>query len=430
MDTVYIKTFGCSNNFHESEVMVGLLKKEGYKVIYDHDKVVEAGCIILNICTVKGDNVALKEIRKVNDLYPAKALIIAGCVPKETQQEILKLFPNASFISTHNIKHISEVVNEALGGGSTEMLDFNQEVKICLPKVRMNPVISIIPIASGCMSSCNYCSVKLIKGELMSFPKEMILEEVNKSVRQGCKEIFLTAQDTAVYGQDIGCTLPDLLKDIVKIEGNYLIRLGMANPAYVLKYLDELIEVFKNKHMYKFIHIPVQSGNNEILAKMNRKYTVTQFKKIVNKFRKEIPMITIATDIICGYPGETKKQFEDSVKLVEYIKPDVLNISRYVKRNGTVAGKLRSLKNKTVKERSQLLTEKFHFFAFEQNMKWKNWEGNVLIDEVGKEGTGTMIGRNYGYRPVIVEGEYKLGEILRVKVLKITKFDLRAVIIK
>ena len=423
-DKIFIKTFGCSNNFHESEVMAGLLQESGYIITQDP---VKASLIIINICTVKGDKNPLKEIKLTHNKYPAKKLLIAGCIPKETHQRIRKVSKEISFISTHNITKITKTVNEVLGDNTIEELTPGNETKICLPKVRQNPVISIIPIASGCLSNCAYCSVKKIKGHLFSYPKEKIIEEVKKSINDGAKEIYLTAQDTGCYGEDINTSLPELLKEIINLKGNFLIRLGMANPNFVKKHLKELIEIFKHKHMYKFLHIPVQSGNDEILKDMNRNYTAEEFKTIITEFRKAIPEITIATDIIVGFPGETEEQFKDTLKLVDDIQPPVLNISRYSRRPGTKAAFKKEILSRTVKERSRELTDKFIFIAFNQHMKWKHWAGNIIIYEQGKD--NTMIGRNYAYKPVIVQGSYPLGRVLKVKIIKIGKHDLRGEVI-
>ena len=198
----------------------------------------------------------------------------------------------------------------------------------------------------------------------------------------------------------------------------------MLNPNHVIEFLDELIEIYKSDKIFKFLHIPVQSGNNEILKAMKRKYTVEQFKEIIDKFKKEIPEITIATDIICGFPGETEEQFYDSLELIKQIKPSVLNISRFWPRPKTKAAEMENqIHSKETKKRSTLMTDIFHNIARMQNERWLGWQGDVLIDEKGKD--ETWIGRNFAYKPVIVEGNYKLGDIVNVKIKKVTPFDLR-----
>ena len=158
---------------------------------------------------------------------------------------------------------------------------------------------------------------------------------------------------------------------------------------------------------------------------MKRKYTSSEFKTIVKNFREAIPEITIATDVICGFPGETKEQFQDTVNLIDEIKPEVMNISRFWSRPKTAAAKLFPLSGKETKERSRKITDIFDWILFEQNKKWRNWQGEIIIDEKGRD--DQWIGRNSSYKPVIVNGNYKLGDQLNVKVELVTKYDLRAV---
>ena len=419
---ICVKSFGCSANFAEGEMMKGLLEKADFKMIDDPKK---AFLIIMNICTVKGDDQALKEIRDVMAENPHKKIIIAGCIPSHLPKAIKEIVPDATLVNTHNIQDIVSAVEETIHDNPISLLARSKVAKINFPRVRKNPVVGIVPIASGCIGKCAYCSVKFIKGELFSYPPEMIVDEVRKCVLDRCKEIWITAQDTGCYGADIGTNLAELLTKIVEISGDFKIRVGMANPKSVLENIDALIKVFKHPKMFKFLHIPVQSGNDKVLNAMNRPYTVDDFKKIVKKFREEIPEITISTDMICGFPGETEEQFRDSLLLIESIKPDVLNISRFISRPGTKAAEMKEqIPGGETKERSTKMTSTFDWIAFEGNKKWRNWQGDIIIDEVGKD--NTFVGRNPAYKPVIVSGNYVLGQAIKVKVTNITKYDLRA----
>ncbi len=319
MAKIFVKTFGCSANFSDSEIMRGLLKDAGF----DFSDDALADIIIINICTVKGDSTALKYIRKTHELYPYKKIIIAGCITKEIIPKIREFLPDASFINTHNIQEIVSVVEETLHNNPVCIFAKDKCRKILVPRVRRNKIIGIVQVAKGCINSCNYCSTKLIKGDLLSFSVEDIVEDVKKLVADGCKEIWLTAQDTSCYGFDIKTNLPKLLEEVCSIEGDFFVRIGMGNPKHFKNYTKELIQAFKHPKMFKFLHIPAQSGNNQILEAMNRGYTVEEFENIVQEFRKEIPNITISTDIIVGFPDETNEQFQDSVNLIKKIKPEV-----------------------------------------------------------------------------------------------------------
>jgi len=423
MSSVYFKTMGCSANFAESEIMAGLLAEKDFKIA---EKAEDSDIIILNACTVKGEITALKEMRNLKKNPGKKKFIIAGCITKKLIDEVEKIDNKACFLNTHNIERIVEVANNALKGKKAEVLDKKNRIKVCLPKIHKNKIINIVPIASGCSSFCTYCSTKLVKGNIFSYPKSMIIKEVEKSVKEGCKEIWLTSQDNADYGLDKEkkSQLPKLIQEVSRIKGDFKVRIGMMNPNTILSVLGELIEAFKPKKIFRFVHVPVQSGNDNILGKMARKYKIRDFKKIIREFRKEIPGITISTDVILGFPAETEKEFNDTVKLVKEIKPDVLNISRYIAREGTLAFKFKQHPDRIKKDCSRLMTKVFQKISEEKNKKWLGWQGEILIDEFGKN--STFVGRNYAYKPVIVKGKFKLGDKIKVKIKETTIYDLRA----
>jgi len=254
---------------------------------------------------------------------------------------------------------------------------------------------------------------------------DAIRQDVKGHLKAGCKEIWITSNDTGAYMVEQGGEqrLVELLGQILSIPIDFKLRLGMMNPSNTITILDNLINIYKHPKMFKFLHIPAQSGNNEILRLMNRRYTAEDFIKIVEIFRKEIPEITISTDIIAGFPSETKEQFNDSMDLLNKIKPDVLNLSRYAAREGTIAAKMKQLQTNSLKQRSRLMTSLYRQIAFENNKKWLNWQGKILIDEKGKH--DSWIGRNYCYKPVVVKGNFKLGDVADVKITDFTSFDLR-----
>jgi MiaB-like tRNA modifying enzyme len=421
-----MRTFGCAVNLHESEIMAGLLLKAQFELT---DNKEEADVVIINICTVKGNTTSLREIRKTKEEFPYKKLIISGCISKDIIPEIREITEDATLINTHNLKQIVSAVEETIHDNPIEMMAREDEVKLGFPKKRVNPVIAIIPICSSCNSNCAYCSVKKIKGRLISYPEDKIIEELRSALKDKVKEIWITAQDTASYMLERSekSQLPELLQKLTRMPGDFKIRVGMMNPNNAMPIVDEMVEVFKHEKIFKFLHLPVQSGNDEILKKMNRHYTVEDFKKVVERFRRSIPEITLSTDIICGFPTETKEQFLDSVNLVKEIKPAVLNISRFVARPGTVAAKMEQVSGGETKDRSRYITSIFDWIAFESNKQWRNWQGEVLIDEIGKD--NTLIARNYAYKPVIVQGNYKLGENVNVKIMNVTKFDLRGEVV-
>ncbi len=364
-----------------------------------------------------------------NFLKLNKKIIIAGCMP-EVQKETLKnIAQNASFVGVHHTKEITDSVDKTIKGILVDATGKKNEVKLNSPELRKNQIIQIVQISEGCNGVCTYCIVKLAKGKLFSYPEDEIVKQIRSGIREGCKEIWLTSQDTAAYGQDINLNLVSLLKKIIDVKGDFKIRIGMMDPNNLIPILDNLIILMKSDKIFKFLHIPVQSGNDDILKKMERPYTINELKKIIKKLRKEIPKITISTDMICGFPSETEEQFNDSVKLIKEINPDVLNISRFWPRPGTEAALMKNqVHGRITKKRSQLLTKEFNKVCTEKNKKWLSWEGEILVDEIGQK--GSFIGRNYCYKPVVIKSENNLlGKKVNVKISEVTNHTLRGKII-
>jgi MiaB/RimO family radical SAM methylthiotransferase len=232
------------------------------------------------------------------------------------------------------------------------------------------------------------------------------------------REIWLTAQDTSAYGLDHASNLVELLTQLCQVKGKFWIRVGMMNPTHVLPLLPELIDVYKNPKIFKFIHLPVQSGDNKILRMMNRKYTVTEFKHIVARFRKVFPYITLATDVICGFPGETEEAFKETCSLLHAINPDAVNISKFYSRPNTPAENMLQLKSHVIKQRSKRLSQLVHHLTYQRNETWRHWNGEVLVDEKGRE--ASWIARNYAYKPLVLQTPSQLlGHFINVRVTKV-----------
>jgi len=186
----------------------------------------------------------------------------------------------------------------------------------------------------------------------------------------------------------------------------------MMNPTYVKDILDELIEYYCSEKIFKFLHLPVQSGSNKTLRRMNRNYRVNDFRSIVKKFRRTFPSITLSTDIIVGFPGEGKKDSQKTIQLIEETKPDIVNISKFGPRPGTKAAEMEELPREIINDRTKKLVELVEKIKFNNNQKWLGWKGEVLIDEAGRK--GGFIGRNFAYKPILTEG--KLGSFREVKI--------------
>jgi MiaB-like tRNA modifying enzyme len=305
-------------------------------------------------------------------------------------------------------------------GNASLLISKQKETHLCKPKNYKNKIIGITQLSSGCLGDCSYCIVKLVKGPLNSYPQEEILKNIQNDLDTGCKEIWLTSQDCSSYGLDMPqkkVFLPELLNKILAIRGKFQVRLGMSNPNHILPMVKELAEIYKNPKMFKFLHIPLQSGSDKVLSAMNRHYKAEDFIKIIKELKKEIPDITISTDIIVGYPTESKEDFEATVKVLEETRPDVINIAKFWSMPGTKASALPELDSKVVIERTQRLMDLHNKIALENNSKWIGRETKVLVDEFS---FGTLyIARNSSYKHIIVSSREKiLGKNLNVKIVR------------
>ena len=279
-----------------------------------------------------------------------------------------------------------------------------------------------ISIAKGCMFSCTYCITHFARGNLKSFSQEEIISDVKQALKQGCMEIFLTAQDTASYGFDSNDNLGTLLENVCKTKGNYRIRVGMMNPYTAQKNIESIINAYNHEKIYKFIHLPVQSGDNDILKQMNRKYSVTDFKKIVKAFRNKYENITLSTDVIVGFPGESEEKFEKSIKLIKKIKPDILNITRFSPRPLTKAKTMKDrIPTDTLKQRSRRLSKIYTEISKQINKNHVGKEYRVLVT---KNENNEFIGRSENYKPVKIKEKVKIGEIISVKIIDSSSIHL------
>jgi len=414
--SIYILTTGCSINQAFGEILRKMFSKAG---LTDDPK--EAKVIILNLCAVKKptEDRGIALAKKLTQLD--KKLIITGCLAESSYKRIMHEVPSANIISTGYLlsSNPEEIISRILQGEKIIITGILPELDYPADRILSNPLIGIVPIALGCTNNCTFCVDKRIWGNVRSAPMDSIVKEVRKLVRYGAKEIRLTAHDTAAYGLDKGYTLVDLLENILKIEGNYRIRIGMASPNTLAKISNELLEIVANdKRIYKFIHIPVQSGSNRILRLMNRPYTIEEFKDIFKKVRRRLgPYSTIATDIISAFPTETEEDHKATIRLLEELKPDVVNLSRYGDRPLCPSSKLRpKIHSKIAKRRTRELFETIRKISYGRN---KAFIGKTL-EVLFLEHRGQYAGRANNNRLVFVKEKVKLGEFYQVKITNVT----------
>ncbi|XP_055628551.1 threonylcarbamoyladenosine tRNA methylthiotransferase [Toxorhynchites rutilus septentrionalis] len=430
---IYIRTWGCAHNNSDSEYMAGLLAAYGYNLTTDK---MEADLWLLNSCTVKNPSEDTFRNEIVNGRKIGKHVVLAGCVPQAAPKS--DYIQGLSVVGVHQIDRVVEVVDEALKGHSVQLLQAKKVdgkrvagPKLALPKVRKNPLIEIIPINSGCLNACTYCKTKFARANLVSYPVDEIVERAAAVFNEGVCEIWLTSEDTGTYGRDIGSSLPELLWKLVDvIPDGCMLRLGMTNPPYILEYLEEMAKILAHPKVYSFLHVPVQSGSDSVLADMKREYCRADFEHIVDFLRISVPGISIATDIICGFPTETENDFKQSMVLCEKYAFPSLFINQFYPRPGTPAAKMQRIPPNLVKTRTKRLTDLF--YSYEPNAsKYKIGEQQkILVTEISHD-KKHYVGHNKFYEQFLVPMEEDLlGKLVEVKIVKVTKFSLIAEIVQ
>jgi len=402
MAKIFVEAYGCSASFGDSEMISGLIQNGGHILV---ENSTESDLNIVVTCSVK-DATANKMIHRIKTLK-SKPLIVAGCLPKAEQTSVEKFADKASLLGPNSLGKTLQIINSTLNGRKQIVLEDSDLSKVGLPKVRLNPAVGIVEIASGCMSECTFCQTKLSKGDLSSYRLGDIVRQVQTEIKDGCKEVWLTSTDNGCYGFDIGTDLPSLVNTVVEIPEDFMVRVGMMNPMYMPRIKDKLVESYDNDKVFKFLHIPVQSGSDKVLQDMKRGHTAGTFREIVKKIRERFSQFTISTDIIVGFPSETEEDLQKTIALLDETKPDVVNLSRYSARPGTDAAEWKQLDAIEAKRRSKIVFEQISKLSIESNKKWIGWKGKVLFDEMTDEG---IKGRNFAYKPVSITDQVNIGE--------------------
>ena len=413
MAKIFVEAYGCSASFADSEMISGLIVNGGHTLVTDSS---ESDLNLIVTCSVK-DTTANKMMYRIKSLK-AKPLIVAGCLAKAEQSNVEKFTENASLLGPNSLGKTLDVINSTLMGKKQIALEDSDLSKVGLPKVRLNSAVGIVEIASGCMSECTFCQTKLAKGDLSSYRLGDIVRQVQTEIKEGCKEVWLTSTDNGCYGFDIGTDLPTLVNAVSEIPKDFMIRVGMMNPMYMPRIKQNLIESYDNEKVFKFLHIPVQSGSDKVLNDMKRGHTSETFREIVKKTKKRFENFTISTDIIVGFPSETEEDFQKTIALLDETKPDVVNLSKYSARPGTDAAELKQLDAAEIKRRSKLIYEQINKISLKSNEKWIGWKGKVLFDENTEEG---IKGRNYAYKPISVNDKVSIGQSHVVEITNATR---------
>ncbi|MCB0333821.1 MAG: tRNA (N(6)-L-threonylcarbamoyladenosine(37)-C(2))-methylthiotransferase [Bdellovibrionales bacterium] len=416
MKKVQLITQGCSANQADSEVMAGLLCEAGYAVVDD------APLVVFNTCTVKGPTETSFASQLADLEAQGKTVLITGCIPQSEKRHAS--LRNHSLLGTYEIDRVVEAIERTEAGELVQILGRKNRSRLNLPKQNRNPAVEIVPLSHGCLSSCTFCKTKHARGELFSYEPNDIVRHISAAVKRGAQEVWLTSQDNSAYGFDIGTNLAELLERIVTIPADFRVRVGMANPEHFASFLPAFLNIMMHPKIFRFVHIPVQAGANQVLRDMKRDYTVEYCVDLFSEIEKALPMVTLGTDLICGFPTETEEGFEETLELMRKVRFDVVNISRYWPRPGTPAASLPQIDGGELKRRTREVTSLFHELAEEKNKRWIGWKGEVILREHGKH--HSLLGRNFAYKQVVLpEAGLSLGQSIEAHITHVGRFDLR-----
>ena len=435
MNILFI-SLGCDKNLVDSEVMLGLLDKKGYKIV---DEESEADVIVINTCgfinDAKEESVqTILEMAEYKKEGRLKALIVTGCLAQRYQQEILDEIPEVdAVLGTTSYDKITEAVEEALtGNGHVEVTDIN-----ALPLVDEKRLVTTgghfayLKIAEGCDKHCTYCIIPKLRGNYRSVPMERLIKEAEDLAEQGVKELILVAQETTVYGQDIygEKSLHKLLKELCKISGIRWIRILYCYPEEID---DNLIQAIKEEpKICHYLDLPIQHASDEILKRMGRRTSKEQLVEIIGKLRSEIPDIALRTTLITGFPGESEANHEELMEFVDEMEFDRLGVFTYSPEEDTPAADMPEQIEESVKEDRQA-----EFMELQQDIAFDKAEdmvgSEVLMMVEGKVADENVyVGRTYKDAPnvdglifVHTDAELITGDFAKVKVTSALEYDL------
>lgn len=462
-EKIYLVSLGCDKNLVDSEIMLGLLSKEGYAIT---NELSEADYAIVNSCCFIGDAkeesintiIEIGELKKEGKL---KGLIVTGCLAQRYQSMITDELPEADAVigttaydnivsAIAEIKSKNGLADKSLYIEDLERLAGGEEHRL----VPAGEVSSYIKIAEGCNKRCTYCIIPYIRGNYRSIPMETIVKEAEELAKQGTKELLLVAQETTLYGVDIygKKALPDLVHELSEISGIEWIRLLYCYPEEIT---DEIIEAIKNeKKVCHYIDLPIQHSSDRILKRMARKTNQAELRERIARLRKEIPDITLRTTLITGFPGETEEDFKELYNFVDEMEFDRLGVFTYSAEEGTPAAEMEGQVAEEVK-----IARRNEIMELQQEISAEKAEGRigkvyeVLVEgtvpvdsvngeafasimEVNEDGKKVYIGRTYMDAPdvdgqVFFESDYEImsGELVEVEIIASDEYDLFGVLI-
>lgn len=426
-----ILTLGCQMNERDSETLAGMLIQMGYEPVEDRNM---ADIAIINTCSVR-DHAdrrffgMLGQLKKIKEKNPAFIVCVCGCMMQQQHiiDQIKEKYPWVDIIfGTHNIHRFPKLLGNVISEKEKqiEIWEDGGDIVEGLPSKRLYKHKAFVNIMFGCNNFCTYCIVPYTRGRERSRKPEDIVAEIKKLAADGVKEVTLLGQNVNSYKGEGNVDFADLLRIIDKVDGIERIRFMTSHPKDLS---DRLIDVYRScEKVCSYFHLPMQSGNDNILKRMNRRYISSDYLKLVEKLREARPDISLSTDIIVGFPGETEEEFQDTLKMVETVKFDSAFTFMYSVRKGTPAAEYENQIPEEVKhERFDRLVETVNRYAIERNARFVGQVTPVLVEGLSKSNEGCVSGRNPQNKIVNFPGEETLtGTIVNVRIEEAGTFSL------
>lgn len=433
--TYNVQTFGCQMNAHDSEKLKGILDAIGYEEVSDE----RADFVICNTCTVR-ENANQKlyghlgHLKSLKEKNPDMIICLCGCMMQEPHviETLKKKYRHVDIIfGTHNIYKLAELISRLYDEGSPviEVLDKSEQTVEALPQKRKYKFKTGVNIMYGCNNFCTYCIVPYVRGREKSRDPQDIIDEITAQVQTGVKEVMLLGQNVNSYGKSFDysdgkivqmedkndITFPELLRKVCRIDGIERVRFMTSHPKDLS---DELIAVMADEpKICKHLHLPVQSGSTDILKKMNRRYTREQYLDLVSRIRSAMPDISLTTDIIVGFPGETEADFQATLDMVEQVQYDQAFTFIYSKRSGTPAASMDDqISEDVIKDRFGRLLSRVNDISNRRIARYEGQVKKVLVEEINRQDEKLVTGRTEENITVHFPGDSGLiGETVEVK---------------
>ena len=436
--TYFVKTYGCQMNEHDSENIKAILEDMSFTEVDDMEK---ADLIILNTCAIRENahNKVFGMLGRIKHLKESRPDIITGvcgCMVQEESvvEEIMTKYKWIDIVfGTHNIHNLPNILNTSIAKNKleVEVLSIEGDVLENIPVKRENPYKAWVNIMYGCDKFCTYCIVPYTRGKQRSREPKYILEEVEKLVKDGYKEVTLLGQNVNAYGKDleINYTMANLLEDVAKT-GIERVRFVTSHPW---DFNDDMINIIaKYDNIMPYIHLPLQSGSSRILKLMGRRYTKEEYLELYNKLRSKVPNCSITTDIIVGFPGETEEDFNETLDVVEKCKYDSAFTFIFSPRIGTPACRMLDETPKEVKEqRLYKLNDLVNKYAKEANDNYENKVVKVLLEGYSSKDKDMLMGYTETMKLVNVKADSKyIGQIVDVKITDVKTWSMDGIIVE